>query len=455
MDKVNNSRDPLEGNVRSVFWRYAIPEVIGLLAIWSAGFVDGYFLGNYVGEQALATVNLAIPAVNSIFSLGLLIGVGGAVVCGKFIGEERPKKANRVFTTTMLLGAIISAVLLSLSLIFLSELVMALGATTDTLSEMLTTYLGIIIWVAPIYILELLLFYFIRLDGQPDLASGAFVVGSIANIILDWLFIGVYGWGIEGAAIATGLSALINFTILLPYFFSKYSKLKFSRPLSDWRLLFRAYLNGLSDFVNEISVGITTLIFNWVMIARLGTEGVAALFIINNIWFLGVYVSIALADSLQPTISQNYGAKNPKRIIGFLKVAFRAIAAFSFILIAAMVLFPDLIVGVFLDAEDVTTKNVAIEFMVYLWPAFIFIGINILLTVYFTSMEKPFESGTIAIARSLIFPAAGLLILPLYFGDIGMFITLPLAEGVTFLLAVYFFSRKKPIDIINAETGSN
>lgn len=455
MEKIGNSRDPLKGNVRSVFWRYAIPEVIGLLAIWSAGLVDAIFLGQFVGPEALATVNLAIPAVNMFFSLALLIGVGGAVVCGKYIGEERPNKANRVFTTTMLLGAIISAALLMLSLVFFDELVAALGATTQTLNDMLSIYLGIIIWVAPIYILELLLFYFVRLDGQPDLASGAFVVGSIVNIVLDWLFIGVYGWGIEGAAIATGISALTNFLILMPYFFTKYSKLKFSRPLSDWRLLFRAYLNGISDFANEVSVGITTLIFNWVMISRLGMEGVAALLIINNLWVMGVFVSIALSDSLQPIISQNYGAKNSSRIIEFLMTAFKAIAVFSIMLIAAMLLFPDIIASVFLDADEIRTREIAIEFMKYIWPAFIFIGFNILLTVYFTSMQKPFESGTIAFSRSLILPAAGLLLLPLIIGDIGMFVTLPLAEGITFILAVYFFSRKKPIDIIKSDMGTN
>lgn len=446
-----SSRDPLRGNVKSVFWRYSIPEVIGLLAIWSAGLVDSIFLGHFVGPQALATVNLAIPAVNMFFSLALLIGVGGAVVCGKFIGEGRPNKANRVFTTTMLLGAIISAVLLLLSLIYLEEIVAGLGATTEQLNQLLTIYLGIIIWVAPIYILELLLFYFVRLDGQPDLASGAFVVGSFMNIGLDWLFIGVYGWGIEGAAIATGLSALTNFLILMPYFFTRFSKLKFSRPLSDWRLLFRAYVNGISDFTNEMSVGITTLIFNWVMISRLGMEGVAALLIINNLWVMGVYISIALSDSLQPIISQNYGAKNPDRIVEFLRIAFKAIMSFSAILIVAIVMFPDMIVSVFLDAEEILTREISVEFLTYMWPAFIFVGLNILLTVYFTSMQKPIESGAIAFARSLVLPASGLLLLPLFLGNVGMFVMLPLAEGLTFVLAAYFFTRKKPADIIKED----
>ena len=287
------------------------------------------------------------------------------------------------------------------------------------------------------------------------LASGAFIAGSAVNIILDFVFIVIFDWGIAGAAYATAISRVLVCLILLPYFFSKDTRLKFSKPMTDLMTLLRAYANGLSEFANELSVGVTTLIFNWVMISRLGMEGVAALTIINNIWLMGLFTSIAMCDALQPIISQNFGARNHHRINEFLKIATIAVLGVGAIMIAAMVLFPSTLISIFLESTELRTREIATDFMLYLWPAFLFIGLNILLTVYFTSMHKPIESTFIAFSRSFILPAAALLLLPMWIGDMGMFLALPLAEGITFVVAVLFFMKGRPVDLVEKDIAKN
>ncbi|MCC3860541.1 MATE family efflux transporter [Pseudemcibacter aquimaris] len=451
MNQVINNRDPINGNVNTVFWRYALPEIIGFLAISSAGFVDAIFLGNYVGQIALATVNLSIPALTTFFAVSMLISVGGSVVCGKLIGRKKREQANAVFTSTIIIGVISALLLFLLSMIFFNELIIALGAKGDELEGMLSTYLGIILLFAPLYVMEIMAFYFIRLDGQPELASGAFIFGAAVNIFLDWLFIAEFGWGIEGAAYATGLAMVTNFVILFPYFFTKYSKLKFTKPMTDIRLLLKAYVNGISEFANEASIGVTVLIFNWVMITRLGTEGVAALSIIDHIWMVGLYVIVGMCDSLQPSISQNFGAGNAKRIIDFMRIAAISSLSVGIIMIIAMIFFPDMLISIFLQEDEIRTREIAAEFLIYIWPAFLFVGLNILLSTYFTSMHKAFQSTVIAFSRSFVLPAICLLILPLWIGNIGMFIALPVAEGVTFLIAAAFFIKRLPQKLIDED----
>lgn len=462
MTDVLKKYDPLEGKVSSVFWHYATPEIFGLLAMSSASLVDSIFLGNYVGPKALATVNLSIPAMTLFFALAMLISVGGSVVGGKYLGEKRPNKANAVFTTTVLMGLISALLLLFFGIVFLDELVGALGSTdvgtlwdTDPeLAKMLKVYLEIIFWTSPFYMVEIVGFYFVRLSGRPILASGAFIVGAGINIGLDYLFIVQFDWGVAGAAYATMISAGLTCLILAPAFFTKKAKLRLSKPMTDVKELLKAYFNGISEFANEASIGITTLIFNWVMITRMGMEGVAALTILNNIWMIGVYVSIGMCDSLQPIISQNYGARNHERITEFLKIAVYAVLGVGAIMIVVMIGFPDALIDVFLEDGEEKTKNIASNFMIYVWPAFLFIGLNILLSTYFTSMHKPLPSMYIAFSRSFILPVAALTILPIWFGDVGIYVALPIAEAGTFFMALYFYFKSKPQDILEREAAA-
>jgi len=446
--------DPRTGKVFGVFLYYAVPETIAILALSSASFVDAIFLGQYVGASALAAVNLSVPVFALVYGLGMMVSIGGSVVCGKLLGENKTQESNRVYTSTALVSLGIGLVFLLFGVFFMDAVVLALGASGTELVDLLSTYLGVLVWFMPVFMIELFLFYFVRLDGQPALASAALVIGALVNIVLDWWLIGVLGMGVTGAAFATAMSATVASFILVFYFLLGWSGFKLVRPMTNFKFLTRAYANGFSEFANETSVGVTTFIFNWVMITRMGVEGVAALTIVNALLMVGLIASYGICDSLQPLISQNFGARQGRRIWSFLRIAAYALTGIGSVMILIMLLIPEILVGVFLPASEDDTARIAEEFLNVLWMVFIFAGFNILISVYLTSMQKPVESAFIAFSRSFALPAAFLLLLPIWLGDFGIYLALPMAEGLTFLAAIGLFLRNQPFRLIRRENAA-
>ena len=445
--------DPRTGKVFGVFLYYAIPETIAILALSSASFIDAIFLGRYVGSSALAAVNLSVPVFALVYGLGMMVSIGGSVVCGKLLGQSKHRMSNEVFTSTALASLGIGALFLIFGLVFLDLVVRALGATSVELASLLSTYLGVLVWFMPAFMLELFLFYYVRLDGQPALASAALVAGAVVNIVLDWWLIVVLDMGVEGAAYATAIGVSVACAILIPYFLLGRSGLQLVRPMTNIRFLVRAYANGFSEFANETSVGVTTFIFNWVMISRMGVEGVAALTIVNALLMVGLIASYGICDSLQPLISQNFGARNGRRIWAFLRIAAYTLVGIATLMIVIMLSIPDFLVGVFLQPGESDTSRIAADFLNVLWLVFVFAGFNILISVYLTSMQKPMESAFIAFSRSFALPAAFLLLLPIWLGDFGIYFALPMAEGFTFLAAVVLFLKNQPFRLIRRENA--
>jgi len=183
------------------------------------------------------------------------------------------------------------------------------------------------------------------------------------------------------------------------------------------------------------------MIFNFMMIKYLGANGVAAYTIVGYFIMVNIMISFAISDGLQPILARHYGAKKLIRIKTFLKLGFITILGFSSFLVLWVLISPEFLVGIFLDVNSMKTQDITIEFLKYTWVAFLFVGINVLITSYLTSIHQPFASATISIARSLIFPALFVTLLSFYFGIIGVYIALPLSELFTFIIALYFFKK--------------
>jgi putative MATE family efflux protein len=449
MSEKEAKNDPLTASVPTVFFRYAIPEIVGMLAVSSAGLVDAIFLGNFVGTEALAAVNLAVPVWSLMFGLALMIAVGGSVVSGKYMGEQNQQAANEIFSKTVVVGLGIGLVIaVLLGILFIDPLAVALGATEESLTEPLRIYLSMILWFTPFVMLEMVFFYFVRLDGQPTFAAAALIVGAVANILLDWLLIVHLEMGILGAGLATASGAVFVTLVLQPHFFSKRATVKFSGPFFGFQGLGRAYLNGASEFANEASVGVTTFVFNWVMVTRMGVAGVAALTIVDYLLMAGLMISYGISDSLQPLVSQNFGARNTQRIVGFLRVAVVSSSVIGVVMISIILLIPEMLTRVFVGPGEEETIRIAATFLGFLWPAFLFNGLNILASAYLTSMQKPMQSVFIAFSRSFALPAAFLLMLPMWLGDAGIYLSLPLAEVCTFVVSVIFVIQNSPSKLV-------
>lgn len=307
--------------ISSVFFQYSIPSVLGILAISSASIVDGFFIGNYVGAFGLTAINISLPIFSFLFGFALMIAIGTSVVAGKLIGEGNIQIASIIFTKAVISIVIFSFLSCSILYFNIETLLYYLGAD-ENLMDMAIEYLSIILIFIPFLMIGVVLDYFVRVDNRPNLAFITMLLSSIINIVLDYFFIVYLQKGIFGAALATGISQLSLIFILLPHFFSKKATLKFVSPIGNYIQILKATYNGASEFINEISVGITTLIFNYIMIKTFSTEGVAAFAVINYLLWIGIMISFGISDSLQPIISKNFGAKENKRIEEFLKIAF-------------------------------------------------------------------------------------------------------------------------------------
>lgn len=434
----------LTGPIFPTFLKYLLPSIIGMLAMSSASIVDGIFIGNFVGVPALAAVNLIIPILSVLFGVGLMLAIGGSVRAGKYIGEKNNTAASAIFSKTFIAVVIYAVVIIAISLTFEPILFRLLGAN-ETLTPLMSEYYRVIMPFLLAQLMTIVLYFFIRLDGFPTLASTALVIGSALNIVLDYLFIAKFNWGLNGAAWATGISQLFPLLTLLTYFLNRKRKLHFSLKQKNWSEVVQAAYNGLSEFINEISGGIIALIFNWMLISRAGVEGVAAITVLNYLLMIGFMIYFSIADTAQVMLSQNFGAQNEHRLKEFLKVTFYITSLVSFVTILILLLFNESLIYMFLEDEGTdTTVAMAIEFVYYVWPLFIFAGANMTISGYLTAIHLPFQSGIVSLCRSLIFPASLLIMLFLIFDDNRFVVALPMGECFTFLIASIYYIRHKP-----------
>ncbi|NQY20026.1 MAG: MATE family efflux transporter [Campylobacteraceae bacterium] len=430
----------LTDNPYKVFLKYIIPSILGLLAISSASIIDGYFVGNYVGSIGLASINIVYPIFSILFGVGLMFAVGSSVMVSKLLGENKKEEALNIFSKTTISVIVFSIISCSLVYINIDNIFYFLNIE-DELKNTTQLYLPIIVMFLPFIMIGIVIDYFVRVDENPNLSFFALISSAIINIVLDYIFIVKLDYGIEGAAWATGFSYVIIIFILLPHFFTKKANLKFIKPSGSFKVVLTALKNGVSEFINESSAGITVMIFNFMMIKYLGSNGVAAYTIVTYFIMLSIMISFAISDGLQPIVAKNFGAKEFIRIKTFLKLGFMTILVFSSILVIFVLTSSHVLVDIFLDNNSIQTKEITIEFLKYTWVAFLFLGLNILITSYLTSIHQSLASASISIIRSLIFPIFFVSILSFYYGIVGVYMALSFSELFTFFIAVYFFRK--------------
>lgn len=425
-------------NERKLFFKFAIPNILSLVLLSSAGIVDGIFIGRYVGEISLAAVNIAAPVFSFIWGLSMMIMIGGAVAAGKYFGEKNFKKANEVFANSIIAVFAVSVILSTLIFLFTEELIKLIGGsdkTTPIAVLYLKTILPFIVFTTIGYGLSV----FARVDGFPVLASIALIAGAVSNIILDALFIAVLNKGILGAAYATGISFIVSFLILFIHFIRKKGNLHITFKVRNFSQIIKTSYNGLSEFLNEISVGVTMALFNIVMMKYAQEEGVAAFTAINYIMWLGNMVNYGAADTLNPLISTNYGAGKFDRIKNILKTGVFFTFFNGFGIFLTILFFSHELTSLFIKDTTSNAYHLSIEFMSYVKWAFFLSGINMVLSSYFTAMLRPKESAVIASLRSLIMPYIMLLLLPKILEIKGVYLTIPLSELITFITALTLF----------------
>ena len=438
------------GAIVPTFFYFVIPSIAALLALTTANLVDGLFIGNFVGADALAAINFLIPYLALVFGLALMLAIGGSVRAGKALGEKNPQAASAIFSKCVMTVGVFGLVMASVNLLFSRWIFTALGAP-ESLHPLMRDYFHIIACFLPAQLLSVVLYYFIRAEGKPVMATVALTSGALGNMLLDALFIGYFQWGIAGAAWATGMSQLVQLGILFRYFWLPARRLQFRFRQTQWVDVAHAAFNGISEFVNEISGGLVILVVNWLLVTRIGVEGVSAFTVINYCLFASLMIFYGIADAMQLLVAQNFGARQVQRMRQFMLTSTVAILVFGVLLISVLLSWRTQWVSWFVSAQDTAVITLAADFILVVWPIFLVNGLNVLLSSYLTAIHQPAASAAIALLRSLILPVSVLMVLFWWLPGYPLLMALPLAEWLTFVVALALFLRFKPAVLFASE----
>lgn len=443
----------LSGPVIATFMQFALPSILGLLAITTASIVDGIFVGHFVSSDGLAAINLLIPYLSLVFGLALMLAIGGAVRCGHFLGQTLTEKASAVFSKCLIVVLLVGLSFMLLSWC-LDQTILGWLGTPEGLMPMIVPYFHIISAVLVVQIFTMVLYYFVRQDNGQKLATTALTTGALMNIILDALFIIHFEMGLLGAAWATAIAQTVQLFILLRYFLRQQRQLHWNKP-DNWSEMKQVSFNGLSEFINEISGGLVILVLNWLLVIRLGVDGIAAFAVINYLIFVSLMLYYGIADALHLLVSHNHGAGNAERIRQFVNTALSTVFMLSLGLTLLLLLKPQWLTQLFLDEASASTIQLSIQFIQLVWPLFLVNGINVMLSIYLTAMQKPKPSMLIALSRGFILPVGLLAVFALLWNTPEFLLALPLSEWLAFCLAAYLFKRFHPEKILVTKQKSS
>ena len=383
-----NELEIASGNIYKTFFKFTLPNMVGLIAMSSVALVDGYFVGNYVNSVALAAVNIIIPLITVVFGISIMLTIGAAVLIGTYLGEGKVNKASAVFTKVMITITVISLFFTVLCLIFSEEVSRLLGAN-DEIMVYAVPYLKMVSIFFLFQALEYSLSVIIRTDGNPYLASTAVLFGAVLNFILDYIFIVKMNMGISGAALGTGISFMTSTFLMLFHFILKKGRVYLTKQIGKWKEIIYASYNGSSELLSEASVAVVAYLFNNIMVQNLGTYGVEAFAVINYALWATNMLCYAVGDSLVPLISINYGAMQYKRIQKILSLSRISVIFIGASVFALFTFIPEKIIATLLNpVTDKDAFDIALVFADYMKYAFLILGLNMVYSSSFTAFQN-------------------------------------------------------------------
>lgn len=430
----------ISSNPTKLFFKCALPNMASAAFIYLYIIIDGIFVGRYLGVDALAAMNLVMPFIMISFALADMIAIGSSVQISINLGKGKIEQARRIFSFCLLLIFIISCFMGILGFFLANSLSKLMGAS-EHIQILSTQYMQIFALFAPATMLSFALDNYLRICGKTFYSMMVNIIIALSNIILDWLFIVIFGWGLFSAALATCIGMFLG-TILgfIPFVFNNLI-LKFKKPLINFNILKSILYNGSSEFFSNISSSIYTILANAILLKIAGNNALAAFSIILYLSTFVFILVIAMCDAMQPAISYNYGHKNLKRIQDIFKRMFFAsffIGIFTFL---CVYFYNDFIVEIF-------NKDNNQEFFLIAQNALLIFSFSFLLSwfgkfcaSFFTALDEPLLSLSISIIQSLILPFIFIYALSYFFGLNGIWAASIVSEICVVFIA-YFILRK-------------
>ena len=432
---INLHEDP----VRSSFFRYLLPALSGMLIKSLFIMGDAWFVGRGVGSEGLGAISLTMPFFSFFTAVAMMIGIGGAALMSIEFGKKNRQGGQTLFTQAMLFTAIVSVVLVAAGLYWLEDMMALMGAQ-GYIASLANEYLGLMLKFFVIYALAWVLSCFVRNDTNPKLAMYAMSGGAVANLVLDYLFVIEFGWGMTGAALATGIGQILIICILLTHFVSQRGHLRLSLQGLGFDRVRGILKIGTPTFFIEVTSAMTIMLFNIVLLSQYGEGHVVAYGLTANVGVFALFTMVGIAQACQPIISFNHGANNSERVRETLFLGLRtALISGVFFLVVAWLAAEAIarfyIVG---RPELIELATRALQFY-FLAPPLM--GLNMIVANLFQATAQPNQATLLSLGRGFVFVVLGVLLLPEFFPENGIWASILFAETLTAFFSVVLLLR--------------
>lgn len=432
-------------NISKLFLKFCIPAILSMLIAGMQTMIDGIFVGNILGPNAMASINIAAPFMQLILGLSMIVSIGTQSYMGLRIGEGNVSKAKNAFKTFIIFIIIAGAIITILGIGFNEQIATLLGAS-DVLKESVCSYIQTIsIFTIPMAIMFLFGFSN-RLIGNPDLYFKGMILSLICNLILNYLLIAKLNLGVIGAAIATGMSYSSALLVVSRPMLNKKSTINIFDGEFDKTTLLPVLYNGSSEGISSLSTAVSAYIFNMAFMNIAGESGVAAFTAINYIGQFGVYVLFGISDGVGPIVSYSYGSQLYHRVKEALKLSYLVGLGIGSLVFVILFFFGQNLIELFVKGDqqiiELATRGAKLYSI-----AFFMNGFNIINSGYFTFIGEALKSVLVASSRGLVCILLGIIILPTLLGVNGIWLTIPFAEFVTVILGINLLVLKPQLKL--------
>lgn len=444
-----NKKNTKDYKLGKKYLHYLIPSLAAMWVFSIYTMVDGIFAGNFVGPNALASINISMPFLSFIFACALLFAVGASTIISIYLGQSEKRNADNIFSTTIVIIIILSIIISILAHFNIDKLAYFLGADNLTINYV-KKYLDIIIYFNGFFMVSYYLEVLCKTDGAPYLSTIGVVSSALMNVILDYIFVAKLNYGVSGAAMATSLSQLLSTAIFLSYFLSKKSKLSFIKLKFNMNEFLRTIKIGFPDSITELSAGIIVLLFNQVIIKFIGEQGIVAYSVISYVNGLVLMTMIGISQGVQPLVSFYHGKNDIAIIKKLLKMSLLTVLITSLLSFIISTIFSNSIVSIFLDSSNYTLHSFTKKVFSIYSITFLLMGFNILISGFCAALEKPKSATLISLSRGLIVVSIVLFIMVLIFKSNGIWISTSISEGICLIMSLIILKK----NILNSKINS-
>ena len=406
------------------------------------GVVDGLFVSNFAGKTAFASINLIMPFLIILGAMGFMLGTGGTALVSRVLGEGDKERANEYFSMITLFGILLGVILTVVGVLTMRPMAILLGAT-EAMVDDCVLYGRIVVCFLTSFMLQNMFQSFLIAAERPKFGLLITLAAGVTNMVLDALFVGVFRWGIAGAAIATGISQTVGGVVPLMYFlFSKSSPLRLRWTKFEAQPLLRSCANGSSELMSNISGSLIGMLYNAQLMRFLGEDGVATYGVLMYVQFIFVAIDIGYSIGCAPIISYHYGAQNHPELRNLLTKGLKVMGILGIVMTIAAISLSGTLANIFVGYDATLCELTRHAFHLFSF-AFLLAGFNIFLSSFFTALNNGGVSAAISFLRTLVFQAASVILLPMALDVDGLWWAASAAEALAFVVSIGFLLALK------------